>query len=865
MAPKKFKRLRIIEDSSEDEHEEATVNKGLPPTVASTNKKLLKLRRRKKFPCPHCEKKGKLKQKAVINLPRHLRNVHGFSDNSATYATMNLGLREKVVKKRRKRNDPPIKDYHERTKCEEDGCSAVVLRLSLHLKSYHRMTPQEILEKYGVTPRKKQNKCKSSQSSLQSSSDNASALPPPTSVSPNRFYQDTSSTSQSPLPPSSGHQPSHIKLQEPTTSKAAHEFMSKYISPTQHVRENEQRGHLSTSHSSLASHNSQHASQAQTRNFTEENLSDYDDNIRDADYIPDVETDDSDEYEPSPKRIPFDKVIVEMESYLSSPLGQDLDSGTINQHTRQMQTLMSCVGGDDYHSLLDILVVNSCFQSLRLSKSTGGKGLLNKTLRGYISSLKHLIKFFKTHPKFDTKLVAADLELFNVQLTDLSTGMKTACRKETLQRRQKDLCRLPHSNHLKSYLNSSLREVLIKKVLGVQNKGCIISQNEKVILNGVMFIEVSLDNANRAGEVRHLKLKDYRDGVLEDDGTFSITIQNHKTSGTSDASILTINKDLLTLLKIYKKYIRPTLEKPDSPENFFLTTHGTRLNTSSMRYYMQAVWNKLNLSSQVGPTLMRKKAVTEIHQHYPHASENLATKMNHSIDTAKREYFLIDKKIVSKKISSMLRTMITGPPAVDKTPVNTAAVDMTPVDSTTVDMTPVDMTPVDMTAVDSTTVDMTPVDMAPVDSTTVEMTPVDITPVNNAAVDTEGTDIGEEDTDTADYGQVENDTADYGQVDTASVSNAAPRTMSVFEMFADPEEDLLNKNPRNKFSHAEECAMVEQCGHLFNKNTRMSYDEIMHSLKKTLIGRHIVRKFKFDQIKNKLNYFKYRKCNKKKK
>ena len=49
----------------------------------------------------------------------------------------------------------------------------------------------------------------------------------------------------------------------------------------------------------------------------------------------------------------------------------------------------------------------------------------------------------------------------------------------------------------------------------MQNKGLLITKNEKVILNGVIFIEVSLDNANRAGEVRHLKLKDYRDGVLK--------------------------------------------------------------------------------------------------------------------------------------------------------------------------------------------------------------------------------------------------------------------------------------------------------------------------------------------------------------
>ena len=75
---------------------------------------------------------------------------------------------------------------------------------------------------------------------------------------------------------------------------------------------------------------------------------------------------------------------------------------------------------------------------------------------------------------------------------------------------------------------------------------------------------------------------------------------------------------------------------------------------------MKAVWDKLKLSSHVGPTTFRMKAVEQVHQIHPEAKENLAFKMNHSPAVAKRNYSVINKEIVSRNVCSQLRKMMTG-------------------------------------------------------------------------------------------------------------------------------------------------------------------------------------------------------------
>ena len=91
-------------------------------------------KRRKKRLCPLKGCKSR-----VIDLPRHLRDVHKWSREKAQKATSTFGLRKtfssKVVEKGK---ETKWKDYHPHRKFPVSGCYSTVKRLSHHLQQVHK-------------------------------------------------------------------------------------------------------------------------------------------------------------------------------------------------------------------------------------------------------------------------------------------------------------------------------------------------------------------------------------------------------------------------------------------------------------------------------------------------------------------------------------------------------------------------------------------------------------------------------------------------------------------------------------------------------------------------------------------------------
>jgi len=97
-------------------------------------------KRRKKRLCPL---KGCKSQ--VIDLPRHLRDVHKWPREKAQKATSKFGMRRsfnpKVVEKGKEKK---WKDYHHHRKCPVSGCYSTVKRLSHHLQQVQGNTERVV-------------------------------------------------------------------------------------------------------------------------------------------------------------------------------------------------------------------------------------------------------------------------------------------------------------------------------------------------------------------------------------------------------------------------------------------------------------------------------------------------------------------------------------------------------------------------------------------------------------------------------------------------------------------------------------------------------------------------------------------------
>ena len=99
-------------------------------------------RKRPRHTCPKVGCKAQ-----VIDIPRHLRDVHGWSKEMARKATSRFGMRKsfkpKHVKKKSESSDSKriYNDYHRHRACPVKGCKSVVKRLSGHIRQAHRDIP----------------------------------------------------------------------------------------------------------------------------------------------------------------------------------------------------------------------------------------------------------------------------------------------------------------------------------------------------------------------------------------------------------------------------------------------------------------------------------------------------------------------------------------------------------------------------------------------------------------------------------------------------------------------------------------------------------------------------------------------------
>ena len=569
---------------------------------------------------------------------------------------------------------------------------------------------------------------------------------------------------------------------------------------------------------------------------------------------------------------PFKKLLQDFGKFLGSPLGQQLDISTIEQHIAQLKSIMqySKIVNNNYRELFSPTVINEAFIQLRKHKTLGGKGLLNTTIRGYISSMKHLVKFLKINPTYDPSMTFQEMDTLIQSLDAMSKGLKKKCQKESWSRMQRDVDRIPSTKDLNTFIGSSFRKSMISK-LKTCNSNTTFSHNEAVSINGLLFIELSLDNANRNGEIRHITMKDFNKGTLDSDGALTIKITTHKTYYKHGPAVLVMRAPVLNLVMSYLRFIRPLLMK-NASQYVFLKSNGRKLSSYSMRRYMQSAWRNCGLQSQVGPTLMRKVTVTSIHLRYPDYKKTLALKMNHSEATASRYYFTHNKESSSKQLSKNLRSMLlnndmdtadhtpdTQQPTEDGTMPSTSGISNSHHSETAIHNASPSEEEVatsqhnnDSGSIDDTnnTAPIDGIELANSGHNNNDDAPGDDTELTISGRNDR--DINGDDTDpSASDNYIRNEENDTGSIISTSTTYPTSEVPSSGSW----------RSMKNHFTLEEEEHLTSTFkDNILRPGRVMKYEFITDKLRKTPIGRSLLHRYNFAKLKNKLNFLKYRKC-----
>lgn len=488
--------------------------------------------RRRKIDCPLCGK-------TLINVPRHMREVHDAPENLSRHALLFFHLRKvpKQPKRLHKTELKNQKDYHHSAPCPVVGCKAIVKRISRHLSTFHKLTKKQQAEKYSVL----------------------------------------------------------------MTQTAGQE------------RKNDSDDGASSG--------------------TEE----IDLNVK-----------------------PLTQVFDKFRLYLSSPMGAQLSGITIGQHISQIKKILKSMGTRNYRRLFDAVALNYTLGKMKKSENNEN-GVKNRTLRNYISSTKHFANFFDNHPNYDTYFQYTDLKKISSQLSNISCSMKRGCQKEAWEKHERDSEVIPKTTDIREYNNSKLKHSVVSELNEVertQKYDPAVSSSNRIV--GFLCLEVSVDNANRAEEIRLFTVNEWKKAKVDAQGGRVVNIASHKTYYKYGSQTLYVRPETVKYVEIYLNVIRPKLATKDSPDNLFLTPRGCAVTSSGLPKAMQMVWAASGRTTTMGNTALRKCTVTNVLEKCPEARPRLAKKMNHSEQTQQKYYWTIDKEKNAVAVSHEIRSILSS-------------------------------------------------------------------------------------------------------------------------------------------------------------------------------------------------------------
>ena len=531
-------------------------------------------RQKKRCPLPSCDS-------IVYHIPRHLKEVHGWTKELSRTALSRFGLRKsyaytepsKVTAKKKKPNpevkvksegEKKAKDYHHYRYCPVGGCTSLVKRLPPHLKKVHKLIPG---------------------------------------------------------------------------SKDYKEAMSKVRGP---IRDSQRRPYHERPRRTAES--CETPSEHPSSSFEVEVISS------------EEEEKDSDK---SAKRTHQDmpSQLVSFEAWLQSADGGKLDQKTSRQHTKQVFKLLNAIDAKrKLLSLFDARLLNDRFLEGHVSKEYSPK-----TVQSYLMSLRHFFSFSLTDDA-DVPISKEAIISLRDKVTRWSSSYRVQSSKRHWEKMKEDYEALITPDQINEFERSKAARdaiCLLGQLSGAHN--IVITQAQYTLIRDFLLVEISIDNANRAGVLANMTVEEFNSSTKENDD-YLVLVKRSKTLSTHGPARIVLSPKLKSWIQIYIREVRSQVagstNRPD--DSVFLSFFGEPMVSSQINKAMKSVWKKADVEGAPSSTLFRKSAVSNIHScnDSNEARENLADLMAHNISTAKKYYRLQEKSKSSVLASKQLRQVM---------------------------------------------------------------------------------------------------------------------------------------------------------------------------------------------------------------
>ena len=331
------------------------------------------------------------------------------------------------------------------------------------------------------------------------------------------------------------------------------------------------------------------------------------------------------------------EVIVLLAKWLQSPDGGKKDEKTAKQHVSQIKNILSLIDADRrLMSFFDCTLIQSKFVKYAEEK------YVPQTIKSYLMSLRHFYCYvLAERPAIDasTELVTQMME----KVKRWSASYKRSSLKRKWEKMEEDRVELVTPEKIDQFERSQAARdavILLGKLSGAHN--IEITQSHYTLLRDYLLVEISIDNANRAGVLSNMTVKEFQRGYKEDD-RYIIHVMNHKTFHVHGPAQVVFTGNLKNWMNVFIKQVRSKVPgvATEKEQPLFPSWNGKKLQSGQISKAIQSVWKKAGISGPVHSTLFRKGAVTTCHSSQKEMSSNLADLMAHKEDTAKRYMYSI--------------------------------------------------------------------------------------------------------------------------------------------------------------------------------------------------------------------------------
>ena len=347
-----------------------------------------------------------------------------------------------------------------------------------------------------------------------------------------------------------------------------------------------------------------------------------------------------------------DDTFVKFYDWMLSPDGGLQHAKSAKQHVAQVKGVLSALQTCSISALWEKAVLE------KFCKYASERKYLPGTSKSYLTSVKHFYGFMLSDSCSLSPSTVKQIRDMKDRVALWIASFRKDCARRQLEKMDSDINKLLSPEHLAQFRASQCALDAIKIIGICTDSSYVVSQADFVLVRDFLLTEISLGNANRSGVLANMTVGQFSQARIVD-GSYVVSVTDHKTAYSYGPAKIVLSPSLHSWVNAYVEKLRSAIVSSLSPENLFLTWNGEALVSGQVTRAIQSIWKKAGLGSQITSNLVRKTAVTAVHQSKPDMSNKLADLMCHRVSTAQRCYRLVEREKSSVSASKTLSDMLT--------------------------------------------------------------------------------------------------------------------------------------------------------------------------------------------------------------